>query len=78
LIEDQLARTQWQHRKRAKVQVAIRALPERQRKAVELRVWNGMAYEQIASTLGCTQMSVKALLFRAHTNLREKLAGAVA
>ena len=52
---------------------AIENLPEKQRLAVVLRRYEDMAYEQIAAVLRTTVPSVKSLLFRARTQLREDL-----
>ncbi|MEN9991215.1 MAG: hypothetical protein RLZZ224_917 [Verrucomicrobiota bacterium] len=53
---------------------AIAALPEQQRLAVVLRTFEGQDYEEIARVLETTVSSVKSLLFRARTTLREALA----
>jgi RNA polymerase sigma-70 factor (ECF subfamily) len=52
---------------------AIDSLPENQRLAVILRRYQDMAYEEIAVVLKTTVPSVKSLLFRARTQLRESL-----
>ena len=52
---------------------AIASLPETQRMAVVLRRFEEMPYEEIARVLGTTVPSVKSLLFRARTDLRELL-----
>ncbi|CAM3381760.1 sigma-70 family RNA polymerase sigma factor [Hydrogenibacillus schlegelii] len=57
----------------ALVRQAIMALPERQRKALVLREYEEMEYRDIADRLGLTVSSVKSLLFRARTTLKEKL-----
>ena len=53
---------------------ALARLPERQRAAVVMLRYNGLAYQDIAAALGCSTQSVKALLFRAHSTLRDRLA----
>ncbi len=53
---------------------AIQELPETQRLAVVLRRYEEMPYEEIARVLGTTVPAVKSILFRARTELREKLA----
>ena len=53
---------------------AIASLPENQRMAVVLRRYENLAYEEIAKVLETTVPSVKSLLFRARTTLRESLA----
>jgi RNA polymerase sigma-70 factor (ECF subfamily) len=52
---------------------AIASLPEAQRMAVVLRRFEGMPYEEIAKVLGTTVPAVKSLLFRARTDLKERL-----
>ncbi|MGI8601981.1 MAG: RNA polymerase sigma factor [Verrucomicrobiales bacterium] len=52
---------------------AIDALPENQRLAVVLRRYEEMPYEEIAAVLKTSVPSVKSLLFRARTQLRESL-----
>ena len=52
---------------------AIAALPEAQRMALVLRRYEEMPYEEIAKVLGTTVSSVKSLLFRARTELKERL-----
>ncbi|MCK9589896.1 MAG: sigma-70 family RNA polymerase sigma factor [Terrimicrobiaceae bacterium] len=52
---------------------AIASLPEAQRMAVVLRRFESMPYEEIAKVLGTTVPSVKSLLFRARSDLRERL-----
>ena len=52
---------------------AIRELPEAQRTAVVLYSYESMPYEEIARVLDVSVSSVKSLLFRARTTLRDKL-----
>lgn len=56
------------------IDASIQALPEKQRLAVILRRYEEMPYEQIASILKTSVSSVKSLLFRARTTLKEELA----
>lgn len=56
------------------VDEAIAALPEQQRMAVILRRYEEMSYEEIAAVLRTSVPSVKSLLFRARTELKERLA----
>ena len=51
--------------------LAVQALPERQRDAIVLRELEGRSYEEIAAELGVTGGSVRQLLNRARTTLRE-------
>lgn len=53
---------------------AISALPENQRMAVVLRRYENLPYEEIAAVLETSVPSIKSLLFRARTTLRESLA----
>ncbi len=55
------------------IQAAIASLPEQQRMAVILRRYEDLSYEEIAETLSTSVSSVKSLLFRARTTLREQL-----
>lgn len=50
---------------------ALRDLPERQRAAVVLRYWHDLPEREIARTLGCAPGTVKSLLSRGLTALRE-------
>lgn len=52
---------------------AIAALPESQRLAIILRRYEEMPYEEIAKVLKTSVPSVKSLLFRARTDLKERL-----
>jgi RNA polymerase sigma-70 factor (ECF subfamily) len=53
---------------------ALQTLPENQRTAIILRRYEGVSYEEIAAILEVSVSSVKSLLFRARTTLREALA----
>jgi RNA polymerase sigma-70 factor, ECF subfamily len=53
---------------------AIAQLPETQRLAVILRRYEEMTYEQIGDVLDLSVPAVKSVLFRARTELRERLA----
>jgi RNA polymerase sigma-70 factor (ECF subfamily) len=55
------------------IEAAIAALPETQRMAVVLRRYEELSYEQIADVLDQSVPAVKSLLFRARTELRERL-----
>ncbi len=56
------------------VQRAIDQLPETQRLAIVLRRYEEMPYEEIAKVMDTTVPAIKSILFRARTELREKLA----
>jgi RNA polymerase sigma-70 factor (ECF subfamily) len=58
---------------RRAIEAAIADLPETQRLAVVLRRYEELSYEQIAEVLEQTVPAVKSLLFRARTELRERL-----
>ena len=55
---------------------ALGELPERQRAALLLRSQEGLAYQEIADSLGASVASVKSLLHRARETLLAKLSGA--
>jgi RNA polymerase sigma-70 factor (ECF subfamily) len=57
----------------AAIQKAIEELPEIQRMAVILRRYDDIPYEDIGEILGLSVPAVKSVLFRARTELREKL-----
>jgi RNA polymerase sigma factor (sigma-70 family) len=48
---------------------ALLDLPERQRKAILLREWQGLTYSEIAAELGSTQAAIETLIFRARRSL---------
>ena len=55
------------------IQRAIDELPEAQRMAVILRRYEDVSYEEIGEVLDLSVPAVKSVLFRARTELREKL-----
>lgn len=57
----------------AAIQRAIDELPEVQRLAIILRRYDEFSYEEIAEIMGLSVPAVKSVLFRARTDLREKL-----
>lgn len=52
---------------------ALRAMPDTQRKALLLREWKGLSYNEIAEELGLSQPATETLLFRARRTLARKL-----
>jgi RNA polymerase sigma-70 factor (ECF subfamily) len=52
---------------------ALQAIPETQRKALLLREWRGLSYDEIGSELGLSQSATEALLFRARQNVAQRL-----
>lgn len=56
------------------VRRAVARLPERQRAALLMHRFEELEYREIAVALGCSIPTVKSLLFRAYTTLRERLA----
>jgi RNA polymerase sigma factor (sigma-70 family) len=54
---------------------ALQALPEAQREALRLAIWQGMTHEQVARTLGLPLGTAKAHLRRGLIRLRELLGG---
>ncbi|NCY22710.1 sigma-70 family RNA polymerase sigma factor [bacterium] len=57
------------------VEKACAELSHSQRMVVHLRQYEGMEFEEIAKVMGMSLTAVKALMFRARENLREKLSG---
>jgi RNA polymerase sigma-70 factor (ECF subfamily) len=55
------------------IEDAIGLLPETQRMALVLRRYEELSYEEIADVLDLSVPAVKSLLFRARTELRERL-----
>ena len=66
---ESLEREQQLHR----LQAALWQLPQRQREAFELRIWEGLDVQATAQAMGCSQGSVKTHLSRALHRLRDEL-----
>jgi RNA polymerase sigma-70 factor (ECF subfamily) len=56
-----------------RLQDALTRLPEPQRRAIVLREWHGLSYEEIAVQLKSTESAVAALVFRGRRTLIEAL-----
>src|SRR5438552_10112355 len=56
-----------------RLEVAVASLPAKQRAALLLSRFDGLAYRDVAEALGCTEGAVKALLFRATQSLKKTL-----
>ena len=56
-----------------RLEAAIGALPPKQRAALLLSRMDGLAYDDVAAALGCTEGAVKALIFRATHSLKRTL-----
>lgn len=52
---------------------ALAAIPEQQRRALLLREWQGLSYDEIAEDLSLSRAAVTALLFRARRTLATAL-----
>jgi len=57
----------------AEIEKAITLLPDTQRMALVLRRYEELSYEEISEVLDLSVPAVKSLLFRARTELRERL-----
>ena len=62
-----------QQEKEGLVQAAIRSLPEKQRVALVLSVYERLSYQEIATVMGCSLASVESRLHRAKENLAKAL-----
>lgn len=64
-----------QNELQAAIEKAIGLLPDTQRMALVLRRYEELSYEEIADVLDLSVPAVKSLLFRARSELRERLQG---
>ena len=53
---------------------AVRELPDRQRRALVLRDWRGLAYDEIATEMAVSDAAVETLIFRARSKVAASLA----
>jgi RNA polymerase sigma factor (sigma-70 family) len=58
-----------------RLQEALEAMPERERRAILLREWQGLSYREIAAELDLSQSAVETLIFRARRVLANGLRG---
>jgi len=59
----------------ASVRAAVAALPDRQRMALVLAKYDGLAYDEVARVLGTSEKAVKSMIHRARESLRALLSG---
>jgi RNA polymerase sigma-70 factor (ECF subfamily) len=57
------------------LEAALAAMPERQRRAILLREWQGLSYAEIAGELRLSKAAVETLIFRARRSLAQGLEG---
>ena len=55
------------------IEDALQELPDQQRRAVLLRDWRGLSYEEVAAQLGVSQAAVETLIFRGRRTLADLL-----
>ena len=55
------------------IDAALATLPERQRRAIVLREWQGLSYQEIADELELSHSAVETLIFRARRSLAREL-----
>jgi RNA polymerase sigma factor (sigma-70 family) len=58
-----------------RLQEVLEAMPERERRVILLREWQGLSYREIAAELGLSQSAVETLIFRARRVLANGLRG---
>jgi RNA polymerase sigma-70 factor (ECF subfamily) len=64
----------WLRLRRARVQEALKRLPDKQREALELAYYGGFTQSQLADRLGEPFGTIKSRMFSGLANLRELLA----
>lgn len=55
------------------IQSALLSLPDNQRIALYLKIYDNKSYQEISEILDCSVSAVESLIFRARHNLRERL-----
>jgi RNA polymerase sigma-70 factor (ECF subfamily) len=55
---------------------ALESLPDGQREALERRVIDGLSYDELATSLGCSEVAARLRVLRARGSLRRTLKGA--
>src|ERR671924_1408103 len=55
------------------IEDALADLPEQQRRAILLREWQGLSYQEVAAEMGLSQGAVETLIFRARRSLAAAL-----
>jgi RNA polymerase sigma factor (sigma-70 family) len=53
----------------------MKALPDEQRAALLLRIFNEFSYEEIANQMAITETKVKSLIYKGRQRLQDLLAG---
>jgi len=72
-VQDQLAAPEIPDEELFGLEDALAGMPERQRRAILLREWQGLSYREVAAELGLTQSAVETLIFRARRSLAQAL-----
>jgi len=73
-VEEKTPRTDLEERESAGlVQAAIQALPERQRAALVLHLYERLSYQEIAAVMQCSVASVESRLHRAKQNVAKEI-----
>jgi RNA polymerase sigma-70 factor (ECF subfamily) len=76
LLQETAASDQPSQDELIRLREALAGLTEQQRRAILLREWQGLSYEEIATKLGLSLAAVETLIFRARRALADGLNGA--